>query len=774
MSTTRRSELTNQTPREQRDALVADASVRGAAFGRAYAVLVDQWLASLLPDERDLAIVAVGGYGRQALAPGSDLDLLLVHERKRGIGELADQVWYPIWDAGFSLDHSVRTVGEALAMAKDDVKVALGLVDARTVAGDTVLGARLVTSAAKQWPAIARKSIDSLRDLVVVRNDRFGQVAFVLEPDLKEGRGGLRDATVLRSLAAAFPIELSPEVDAAVETLFATRVELQRSTGRRDERLLLEQQDDVAVRSGFADADALMHRIAECGRTISWNLDDAWRVAEAAAAGPRRRSWGGRDVQVSEWVVERDGEITVLDACPWVDVALTLAVAAASADRRRGIARSTLRRLAAEVRPQRTTWSEATRASLVGLLATGHDAVPVFETLDQHDLMARILPEWAPNRSRPQRNAFHRFTVDRHLVEAAAQAAVLTDRVDRPDLLLIGAWLHDLGKGYPGDHTDVGIGLMRTVANRMGYDPDDVETLVALVRYHLLLPSVATSRDLDDDATIASVATTVTSVELLELLHALTEADSIATGPSAWNAWKAGLVETLVERVRARLSGIPHVHGPSMPEADAALEARAAGGLLVEGGATHLVVIAPDTPGLFSRVVGLLALGGHDVRAARARSNEGVAISEYDLEPSRGELPDWAAFEVSLQRALEDDAALDPALADRARRYGELQRPRAARLAPPKLIVDNEASAAATVLEVHAPDEPGVLHRIARVLAELGLDIRHAKVSTLGPEVVDTFYIATGNGQKVVDEDELARVETAILAAVAGAHPGDG
>ncbi len=744
----------------------------GSAFGRAYAELVDRWLATLLPDEPGIALVAVGGYGRRALAPESDLDVLLVHDRKQGIGELADRVWYPIWDAGFSLDHSVRTVGEAMALAKDDVKVALGLVDARAVAGDPALGALLATSVAKQWPTLARRSIDSLRDLTVVRNDRFGQVAFVLEPDLKEGRGGLRDTTVLRALATAFPIELSSELDAAAESLFATRVELQRGTNHRDERLLLEQQDDVAVRLGFADADALMHRIAECGRTISWNLDDAWRVAEAAAAGPRRRSWGGRDVQVSEWVVERDGEITVLDACPEVDVALTLAVAAASADRRRPIARSTLRRLAAEVRPQRTTWSDATRASLVGLLATGHDAVPVFETLDQHDLMSRILPEWEPNRSRPQRNAFHRFTVDRHLVEAAAQAAALTDRVDRPDLLLIGAWLHDLGKGYPGDHTDVGIGLMRTVANRMGYDPDDVETLVALVRYHLLLPSVATSRDLDDEATIAGVATTITSVELLQLLHALTEADSIATGPSAWNSWKAGLVATLVERVRARLSGARHVHGPSKPDADAALEARAAGGLLVEGGATHLVVIAPDTPGLFSRVVGLLALDGHDVRAARARSNGGVAMSEYDLEPSRGEVPDWPAFEASLRAALEDDAALESALRDRAQRYGRFERPQAARLAPPKLIVDNEASTAATVLEVHAPDERGVLHRIARVLAEMGLDIRHAKVSTLGPEVIDTFYVSTASGQKLVEEEELARVEVAILAAVAGAPPG--
>jgi [protein-PII] uridylyltransferase len=300
----------------------------------------------------------------------------------------------------------------------------------------------------------------------------------------------------------------------------------------------------------------------------------------------------------------------------------------------------------------------------------------------------------------------------------------------------------------------------------MGYEPDDVETLVAMVRHHLLLPAVATSRDLDDPETIAQVATSVGSLELLELLDAQTEADSLATGPTAWNPWKAGLVATLVERVRTRLEGTPHVHGPALPEADAAAVARAAGGIFVEGSETHLVVVAPDQPKLFSRVVGLLALGGHDVRAARAHSVGEFAISEYDLEPHLGERPDWDAFEGRLRDVLATGESLSPALSERADRYDRLRRPRAAHLAAPRLIVDNDASSTATVLEVHAPDEVGVLHRIARTLADLELDIRHAKVSTLGPEVIDTFYVTSGSGEKLEDPRALAAVESSILGAL--------
>ena len=179
----------------------------------------------------------------------------------------------------------------------------------------------------------------------------------------------------------------------------------------------------------------------------------------------------------------------------------------------------------------------------------------MFEALDQGGILVRLLPEWAPVRSRPQRNAYHRFTVDRHLWETAANAAALTDRVDRPDLLVLGALLHDIGKGYPGDHTVAGMALVREIGPRLGLGPGDVATLVAMVEHHLLLPDVAIRRDLNDPATIQRVADAVGDLGLLDLLAALTEADSLATGPSAWGTWKAQLVADLVARTRTALGG---------------------------------------------------------------------------------------------------------------------------------------------------------------------------------------------------------------------------
>ena len=207
--------------------------------------------------------------------------------------------------------------------------------------------------------------------------------------------------------------------------------------------------------------------------------------------------------------------------------------------------------------PPGDPWADETRTAFVALLALGKPAIDKIESLDQHGLLVRLIPEWAAVRNKPQRNAYHTFTVDRHLLEAAALAAGLTDTVERPDLLLVGTLLHDIGKGFPGDHTTVGIEIVDRIATRMGFSPADVAVLVDLVRNHLLLPDTATRRDLDDPTTIARVAQAAGNRLTLHLLAALTEADSKATGPSAWGAWKAGLVAELVSRTDRVLQGEP-------------------------------------------------------------------------------------------------------------------------------------------------------------------------------------------------------------------------
>lgn len=726
----------------------------------------DEWLAGLLGDEAGVALVAVGGYGRQCLAPYSDLDVVLVHRGRRDVKAVAERVWYPVWDAGVGLDHSVRTTKEALAVAADDLKAAMGLLEARFVAGDAAVARELIVRAAEQWRGRFAKSLAALRDSVVERHSQFGEVAFLLEPELKEGRGGLRDLAALRAAGSVVGNGLA----AAEELLLTVRVELHRRVGRASDRLALQEQDAVAAACGFADADALMAAVAGAARTIAWECDDMLRrlssrvsgrrpPAVAAVAGPGLLAVG------DEVVLAEGADVRADPSLPW-------RAAAVAVKHGLVLGRPLLEALgsAAPAVPEGSPWPEEMRSALLTVLGGGEAAVGVFEALDQQGLVHRSLPEWEAVRSRPQRNAYHRFTVDRHLVETAANAAAFVREVSRPDLLLLGALLHDIGKGWPErDHTDVGIELVGSIAARLGYGAEDAAVLQAMVRHHLLLPDVATRRDLEDPATVEFVAAAVDgNAELLELLAALTVADSEATGPGAWGTWKAGLVADLVDRVRRRLAG----HHPAEPVTalldrfSAEVAARSVS-VVVSG--SEIGVVAPDRAGLFSRVAGTLALHGLDVREAQAASSDdGMAVELFVVASSTGREVNWERVRADIGLAVRGRLSVEARLADRIRDYSSLpRRPSAAREAEARVLFDNAASDVSTVVEVRAPDAIGVLYRITRALADCDLNVATAKVSTLGHEVVDSFYVRDSAGAKIEDAAFLAEIERAVLAELA-------
>jgi [protein-PII] uridylyltransferase len=390
---------------------------------------------------------------------------------------------------------------------------------------------------------------------------------------------------------------------------------------------------------------------------------------------------------------------------------------------------------------------------LIGLLGAGEPLIPVLEALEHYGLMARVLPEWTPVRSRPQRNSFHRFTVDRHLVEAVVQASHLTREVARPDLLLVGALLHDLGKGYPGDHTDAGVALVEKIGPRIGFAPDDVAALATLVRGHLLLASVATSRDLSDPVTIDMVADAVGNRQVLEVLAALTKADSLATNEGVWSSWKEELVDELVRRVDAVLRGepAPVEIDPEVEAERAELVARAAGDVLVEAAGSSVTVVAPDQPGLLAVIVGMLALRGQNVRSAAATTDRaGVAVDTFTVQAVFDRDPAWETFGGELSAALAGHVDLVAQVEERSRRYRPTSSA-AARPPDPVVLVHMAAASDATVVEVRSPDDVGVLFRIARAFTGLGLDIHQARAVTLGHEVVDTFYVRDASGAPVDD-----------------------
>ncbi|HEY3630826.1 MAG TPA: [protein-PII] uridylyltransferase, partial [Jatrophihabitantaceae bacterium] len=605
----------------------------GAPLRRALADAYDEWL-TMLPVPPEMALAAVGGLGRREPSPYGDLDLVLLHTgRVRGLPEIADSLWYPIWDSRVGLDHSVRTPEQALVVARDDIKAMLGLLELRHIAGDAALTSRVRERLLDLWRATAVRRASELHVLSLERADTNGDAAFLLEPHLKDARGGLRDAQALHALARAQLIDVSVPVREAYTALLDVRGELHRLTERDQDVLHQQEQAGVASALGLAGADAVLRAVNEAARTIGHTLDVTWRrvLARPVHSGLSVRRLFGSSAPartpLAKDVVAQDGEVVLArDADPWADPLLVLRAARAAAEHDLPLAPFTLDRLATESAPMPQPWPAAARDDFVTVLGAGAAGIPVLESLDQAGSLVRLIPEWDAVRFAAQHNPVHRYTVDRHLLETAAQAAAHTRDVARPDLLLLGALLHDIGKGFdPDNHSEVGARVAEPIAGRMGLSYGDAATVTALVRHHLLLPDTATRRDLDDPATIAIVTSAVGgSVELLGLLHALTVADAAATGPAAWSDWKAALIADLVRRVGATLGGqrLPAVAVLDERRRDLA----DAGALVVEIERDEVVVAAPDSLGVLSKAAGVLALHSLDVRSASIGTRHGMAV----------------------------------------------------------------------------------------------------------------------------------------------------
>ncbi|MFD9393855.1 [protein-PII] uridylyltransferase, partial [Streptomyces sp. NPDC060000] len=781
--------------------LLTEGARSGPPRRSALAELTDDWLTGLFTagteELKGVSLVAVGGYGRGELSPRSDLDLLLLHDGDdpKAVAALADRLWYPVWDLGLALDHSVRTPAEARKTAGEDLKVQLGLLDARHLAGDPGLTAGLRTAVLADWRNQAPKRLPELQELCAERAERQGELQYLLEPDLKEARGGLRDATALRAVAASWLADAPREgLDDARRRLLDVRDALHLATGRATDRLALQEQDQVAAELGLLDADTLLRQVYEAARVIAYASDVTWRevgrVLRSRAVRPRLRAMlgGGKPASerspLAEGVVEQDGEVVLARAArPERDPVLPLRAAAAAAQAGLPLSLHAVRRLAATVRPLPTPWPAEAREQLVTLLGSGQPTIEVWEALEAEGLITRLLPDWERVRCRPQRNAVHIWTVDRHLIETAVRASEFTRRVSRPDLLLVSALLHDIGKGWPGDHSVAGEIIAKDVAARIGFDRADVAVLSALVRHHLLLIETATRRDLEDPATVRSVAEAVGSQSTLELLHALTEADALATGPAAWSSWRGSLVADLVKRVGAVLAGDeldePDAAAPTAEQERLAIEAVATSSPVLslraqteasaedrpaddpEPLGVELLIAVPDQPGVLPAVAGVLALHRLTVRTAELRALDlptgvegSVLLLNWRVAAEYGSLPQAARLRADLVRALDGSLDIAGRLAERDAAY-----PRRRGVVAPasRVTVAPAASRHATVIEVRAQDAPGLLFRIGRALEDEGLRVRSMHVSTLGANAVDAFYVTGAEGAPLPG-DEAASV----------------
>ena len=738
---------------------------RREALAKLSRVWISQvWKAATYGARMDgVALASVGSLARGDAGPLSDFDLVLLHNGRslsgKEITSLADRIWYPIWDGGASLDHSVRTVGECRSVAAGDLSAAVGLLDLELVAGDEQVVAAARSTLGHDWRANARRRLPELVESLEQRHHRHGDLAQSIEPDLKEARGGLRDMSILRALTAAWLADRPHgQVDTAYATLLDARDALHVVTGRGRDRLGLEDHDMVAELLGHPDADAMLSAVGTAARTVSYAMDGTVRRAAQSQrartlrVGPRRPALK----TLGFGLFEHDGEVVLgghLD--PSRDPFLVLRAAVAAARRGLPLAPATLTNLAESSPPIPVPWSPVARSLFTDLLAAGPGLIPVWEGLDLAGVIDSWLPEWADVRSRPQRNPVHRHTVDRHLIETVVMATTFLPDVERPDLLLLAALLHDIGKvAGVQDHSEAGESRAVAIARRMGLDEPEVEIIGLLTRQHLTLIDLATRRDPADPQTIAAVTEAVGGRrDVLELLRALTEADASAVGGAAWTDWRAHLLGQLVAGARAALGDSA---GPVLAAEDAQdlLTPEVVAGLAMGepfvvvqpiAGAYRVDVYDRDRLGLFGDTAGLLAAYGLIVRTARVRTQEGIAANQWQVDSPGGDAPDPLAIARGLASLAQGDR--QPLRPLERRRAPWSDRTGSHPRVPTRAAVVPHASQDSTVIEIRAQDRPGLLHEVGMTFARAGLSVHSAHIATYAGQTLDTFYLSEFGGR---------------------------
>ncbi len=802
-----------------------------------------------------VSLLALGGYGREELSPQSDLDILVLQGHGADLTSLVEKILYPLWDAGLDVQCVARTPEENLRVAREDSRSRTSLLEGRFLEGTRGLFAGYERLVLEQeiFGRGVRPFVEGKLAEMEARHERFGSTVYLLEPNVKEGPGGLRDIHTalwvakvrfkarspdeLLQRGAVPPGELAA-LQEAREFLLRVRNHLHFLAGRREDRLTYEFQDEAAPFFGYPDdgtipgVERFLQAYYECANRVT---HFAGAVIRRATAGlvPRPQAAGAREVVPGVRV--RRGEVYL--SPPAVEKRPLAMLEAFEVAQTHGVDLSpeALEVIRANLHRVDDRFRRDPHAVELFLKILRHPRRVATTLLRMHDVrfLDRFIPEFSRIFCRVQRELNHCFPVDVHSLfavqelrriargEYAEEFPLLTrlsGELERPDILYLAALLHDVGKGEGGGaHAERGGEIALAVGERMGLTPRDREDLVFLVEKHLVLSRTAQGRDLHDEDLIRAFAQEVGEAERLKMIYLLTVADIRAVGPGAWTAWKDLLFRELyekalralesregtdrkrarerVEAVRERLRRLLAAEPPAEVEAFLSgvehpqyllanpLDALARHFAAFKGrgktpvisfrpvtaqGYTEVLVVARDRPGLFAEIAGLLAAHRINVLSAVLNTREDGWVVDClhvsgpagdDLEEQRRE-----GWRRDVEDVLAGRKTLGQALGDRLRPRGGLPRRRPA--VPTRIRVDQEASQRFTVVDLQTADRVGLLYDVARTLAAQGLNLRLAKIATTLEQVLDSFYVETAEGEKLLEPSRVAALEQALEAVV--------
>lgn len=845
------------------DGVAAEASVR------AYAGCLDRILRVLFrlahqdvcaADQRPgpLVLVALGGYGRGELHPGSDLDLMLIHEGEVTpyVQRMAQELLYTLWDLGLRVGHACRSLADCLALARTDLPSRTSMQAARLLAGDRRLFARLQRTLRRE---VYRKDFpEFLRQTLAERDERYrkhGATVYLQEPNVKESAGGLRDvhtalwlaytkfgARTLRELAERGLLSARERAatEHALDFLWRVRNELHFLAGTRQDVLERRLQARIAERLGYT-TDETRLAVEKFMRDYYRHAGTVYRISSRLIARcqeglARRLTVGprGRGAALADDLVVYGGRLHLAEpGALHKDPARILRVfwhaQQLGCDLDVELERA-LEEAAPLLEDERWRASPELRQVFLAILRSWGRVASTLRRMHDTGVLGAYLPEFGALTCLVQYDHYHRYTVDQHSLLAVEvleglgsgrgrdgdELARIVAELDRPELLMMGLLLHDIGKAHGHGHVAKGVPLIRALTRRLNLDPEDAATVEFLVEHHLLLSHVAERRDIDDPKTVEQLAAQVRHPAWLTMLYLLTCADIRAVGPGVWTPWRGALLRELYARTRLRLTGRPpkpprraavvhrvvqaladpavapvasaHLHGMSdryvrttSPERVAAhlrlLERLREEPVAVDLfhypdlGVSDLVVVTPDVRGLFAVIAGTLAAHDVNILAAEIETRaDGIAVDTFHVNDAGGEAildeRRWEAVTAALRRAIRGEVSVEALFAARPRRLAVAVPGGAVRVT-----VDNSLSDTRTVVEVRAPDRLGLLYRITRALARAGCNITTAKIATELDLALDTFYVTDADGRRLEAPERIAALREAIERALAEETP---